>query len=104
MDNAIAVWNGNGLNGKENIQNFIQGLPSTEHNVSVCDAQPIIDEVTSNQKTLLVLVSGSVRILSNTAKPFQQTFVISAHDDKWKIVRDCFRFQDALCATRQTKL
>ncbi|XP_055305931.1 NTF2-related export protein-like [Sitodiplosis mosellana] len=97
MDNAIAAWNGNGINGKENIQEFFQGLPATEHTASVCDVQPIIDEATSNQKTLLILVSGSLRVLNNPLKQFQQTFVISAQDDKWKIVRDCFRIQDSLC-------
>lgn len=96
LDNAIAVWNGNGTTGKENIQTFIQGLPSTEHTVSTLDAQPVIDDALSNQKTLLIMVSGMFRIQNNSAKQFQQTFVVTAHEDKWKIVSDCFRIQDGL--------
>lgn len=96
LDNAIAVWNGNGTTGKENIQNFIQGLPSTEHTVTTLDAQPVIDDALSNQKTLLIMVSGMFRIQNNSAKQFQQTFVVTAHEDKWKIVSDCFRIQDGL--------
>lgn len=97
MDNAIAVFNGNSTTGKENIQTFIQGLPTTEHTVTTLDAQPvIIDDTPSNQKTLLIMVSGMFRIQNNSGKQFQQTFVISAQGDKWKIVSDCFRIQDGL--------
>lgn len=102
LENSIAVWNGNGINGKENIQNFIQGLPSTEHTVTTLDAQPVIDDAISNQKTLLIMISGLIRIRDNTGKQFQQTFVVTAHEDKWKIVSDCFRIQDALSTTNAT--
>lgn len=96
LDNACVVWNGNGTNGKDNIQKYFQDLPSTEHTVSTLDAQPIIDEATLNQKTILVMVSGYFKFGSNNSKPFQQTFMITAQGDKWKIVSDCFRTQDAL--------
>lgn len=96
LDNAIAVWNGNEINGKDNIQKFFTSLPDIEHNVITYDVQPIIDETTSNQQTLLLIVAGTVRIKKVMGKPFQQTFMITAQDDKWKIVRDCFRIQDAL--------
>lgn len=96
MDNAIAVWNGNEVIGKDNIQQFFVGLPDLEHTVATYDAQPIIDETVSNQQTLLLIVAGTIRIKSKITKPFQQTFMITAQGDKWKIVRDCFRIQDAL--------
>ncbi|XP_031630885.1 NTF2-related export protein-like [Contarinia nasturtii] len=96
LDNAIAIWNGNGTTGKENIQKFFQDLPITEHTITTLDAQPVIDEALSNQKTLLIMVSGMFRIQNNQSKQFQQTFIITAHEEKWKIVSDCFRIQDAL--------
>lgn len=101
MDNAVAVWNGNGVTGKDNIQSFYQSLPSSEHTVTTFDAQPVIDEATTNQKTLLISVSGLFRALNNSAKQFQQSFVICAQADKWKIVNDCFRIQDALCTANK---
>lgn len=97
LENGIAVWNGNEIMGSDNIQNFFIGLPDIEHNVQSFDAQPVIDETISNQQTLLLIVAGTVRIKKTTSKPFQQTFMITAQGDKWKIVRDCFRIQDALC-------
>lgn len=96
LDNAIAIWNGNGITGRENIQKFFQDLPTTEHTVTTLDAQPVIDEAVSNQNTLLIMVSGNFRVLNNSAKQFQHTFMITAQSDKWKIVSDCFRIQDAL--------
>lgn len=96
LDNAIVVWNGNGTTGKENIQKYFQELPMTEHSVTTLDAQPVIDDATLNQKTLLVMVSGMFRLQGNSQKQFQQTFMITAQGDKWKIVSDCFRIQDAL--------
>lgn len=103
LDNAIAIWNGNGTTGKDNIQSFFQDLPTTEHTVTTLDAQPVIDEATSNQKTLLIMVSGMFRVLNNSAKQFQQTFMITAQGDKWKIVSDCFRIQDALSTADKKK-
>lgn len=96
MDNAIAVWNGNEVIGKDNIQQFFVSLPDIEHTVQSYDAQPVIDETIANQQTLLLIVAGTIRIRNKVSKPFQQTFMITAQGDKWKIVRDCFRIQDAL--------
>lgn len=96
LDNAIAIWNGNGTTGKENIQKFFQDLPTTEHTITTLDSQPVIDESVSNQKTLLIMVSGMFRVSNNPGKQFQQTFMVTAQGDKWKIVSDCFRIQDAL--------
>lgn len=96
LDNAIAVWNGNEVIGKEEIQKFFITLPDIEHTVISYDVQPVIDETISNQQTLLLITAGTVRIKKTSTKPFQQTFMITAQGDKWKIVRDSFRIQDAL--------
>lgn len=103
LDSAIAVWNGNGTTGKDEIQKFFQELPSTEHKITTLDAQPVIDEATSNQKTLLIMVSGMLCLQGSSNKQFQQTFMITAQGDKWKIASDCFRIQDALSTGEQKK-
>lgn len=99
MDNAIAVWNGNGTTGKDDIQKFFHELPTTDHTITTLDAQPVIDEASSNQKTLLIMVSGLFRVQNSSQKQFQQTFMITTQGDKWKIASDCFRIQDALSTT-----
>lgn len=96
MDTAIVVWNGNATTGKDEIQKFFQDLPASEHSITTLDAQPVIDEATANQKTLLIMVSGMFRPQNSQQKQFQQTFMVTAQGDKWKIVSDCFRIQDAL--------
>lgn len=97
----MAVWNGNGTTGKEEIQKFFQGLPPSEHTITTLDAQPVIDETTSNQNTLMIMVSGMSRIQGASHKQFQQSFLVTAQGDKWKIVNDCFRVQDALCTSEK---
>lgn len=100
LENAVAIWNGNGLNGNNNIQDFILKLPSTSHRVLTFDAQPIVNEIAPNQNAIMILVCGKVQHFNSTTNGhyFQQTFVIYAQEDKWKIASDCFRIQDALCS------
>lgn len=96
LDNGLLVWNGNEALGKENIQKYFQDLPSSIHNVITLDTQPIVDESTTFAPTFIIQVSGNVKFQENPAKPFQQSFMITAQGDKWKIATDVFRLQDAL--------
>ena len=96
LDSTIFVWNGNGACGKDNIQKYFNELPASVHTISTLDAQPIVDEAVGDQLTFLIQTGGIVKYADQPRKPFQQSFIITAQDDKWKIVSDCYRFQDAL--------
>jgi len=96
LDNGLLVWNGNGASGKDNIQKYFQDLPTTEHSLTTLDAQPIVDEAVSQQLTYLIQASGTVKFQNKPSKPFQQTFMITAQGDKWKIANDSFRLQEAM--------
>ncbi|XP_014235155.1 NTF2-related export protein [Trichogramma pretiosum] len=96
MDTAILVWNGNGVEGKDKIQHFWTELPASDHTVITLDAQPVTVPAVANQLTFLVKISGQVRYHEKSAKTFNQNFLITALGDKWKIVSDCFRTQEAL--------
>lgn len=100
LDSAVATFDGNGTSGKEAIQKFYESLPASETVIASLDAQPMIDDATSN--TILLMTSGITR-LGNKQKSFQQTFVITAQGDKWKIVSDCFRIQDSLSTAALAK-
>lgn len=54
----------------------------------------VLDE--SGQFTLFIQAAGSVQLGGSETKPFQQTFLITAVGDKWKIVSDCFRLQEPI--------
>ncbi|KOC67003.1 NTF2-related export protein, partial [Habropoda laboriosa] len=71
LDTATLIWNGN-------------------------DAQPITGPEVADQLTFLVKVGGQVKYDDKALKPFNQSFLIAALGDKWKIVSDCFRVQDVL--------
>jgi NTF2-related export protein 1/2 len=94
MDNGLLVYNGNGFTGSANIAKFLSELPLTHHTISTLDAQPIVD--TSAGKTILIQTSGIVKIENNRSRAFQQTFLVTAQGDKWKIVTDTFRLQDGI--------
>lgn len=50
----------------------------------------------ANQVTFLVKTGGQVKYDDKNSKLFNQTFLITAVSDKWKIVSDCFRAQELL--------
>lgn len=41
MDNAHLIWNGNRVEGKENIEKFWTDLPTSEYSIITLDAQPV---------------------------------------------------------------
>nr|CAD7393448.1 unnamed protein product [Timema cristinae] len=96
LDTGVLVWNGNGTIGKEMIQKFFEELPSSEHVIGSLDSQPVLDSIVSSQLTCVIQVSGFVRFQDNVSKPFQQSFMITAEGDKWKIACDNFRLQESV--------
>lgn len=96
LDTATLVWNGNGFEGKDNIQKFWSDLPPSDHTVYTLDAQPISGPEVANQLTFLVRIGGQVKYDDKNPKPFNQSFLLTAAGDKWKIVSDCFRAQEVL--------
>lgn len=96
LDTASLIWNGNGVEGKDSIQKFWTDLPPSEHTVFTLDAQPITGPQIANHLTFLVKVGGMVKYDEKGPKPFNQSFIITAMGDKWKIVNDCFRAQEVL--------
>lgn len=99
LDTGLLTWNGNGITGNESIQKFFIDLPTTSHQITTLDAQPILDVAVNSQLTFLIQVSGHVKFQDKIPKSFQQNFVVTASMDKWKIVSDCFRLQEPLVAT-----
>jgi len=73
----------------------LKALPDTSHQMTTLDAQPILDS--SAGKSYLIQVSGTVKIDNQKSRAFQQSFLITAQDNKWKIVTDTFRLQDGIC-------
>ncbi|XP_066985272.1 NTF2-related export protein [Macrobrachium rosenbergii] len=93
LDEGKLVWNGNVVEKKENIQKFFEELPTSTHTITSLDSQPVNTEAVGSQATILVTTAGFV-VFKNRKSPFQQSFILTAKDDKWKLVSDVFRFQD----------
>lgn len=98
MGTATMVWNGNAVSGQDSLSEFFEMLPSSEFQINVVDCQPVHDEATPSQTTVLVVICGSVKFEGNRQRDFNQTFILTAqaspNNTVWKIVSDCFRFQD----------
>ncbi|XP_048031588.1 NTF2-related export protein 2 isoform X2 [Chanodichthys erythropterus] len=100
LDKATLVWNGNAVTGQDALAEFFESLPSSEFQVHTLDCQPVHEQATQGQTTLLVVTAGSVKFEGNKQRYFNQNFLLTAqaspNSDQpvWKIASDCFRFQD----------
>ena len=93
-ENATLVWNGNAVDGVVNIQKFlIEKIPKSSTFVQSLDAQPVLGCAVSGQTSVLVNVAGTVKYGANRPVDFQQNFLLTAKDSKWKVVTDTFRSQ-----------
>ncbi|XP_019343349.1 NTF2-related export protein 2 isoform X2 [Alligator mississippiensis] len=98
LDKATLVWNGNAFSGQEALNNFFESLPSSEFQVNMLDCQPVHEQATQSQMTVLVVTCGTVKFDGNKQRYFNQNFLLTAqatpNNPVWKIASDCFRFQD----------
>lgn len=82
----------------EVLGNFFDVLLSSEFQVNMLDCQPIREQATQVQTTVLVVTSGTVKFDGNKQRFFNQNFLLTAQSTPnstvWKIASDCFRFQD----------
>uniref|UniRef100_A0A8D2ASJ2 NTF2 domain-containing protein n=1 Tax=Sciurus vulgaris TaxID=55149 RepID=A0A8D2ASJ2_SCIVU len=89
---ATLIWNGNVVTGLDALSKFFEMLPSSEFQVNMLDCQ-----ATQPQTTVLV-TSGTVKFDGIKQRYFNQNFLLTAQSTPsstmWKIVSDCFRFQD----------
>jgi len=93
-ENATMTWNGNPIEGIQNIQKFcLDNIPKTSTYVQSLDAQPVHDSAVGGQTTVLVTVAGTVKYGHSQPVGFQQNFLITAKEAKWKVVTDTFRSQ-----------
>merc|ERR1719507_1703526 len=84
--NADMAWNGNQLDGVTNIQKFLlEKLPKSSTYVQSLDAQPVHDSAVAGQTTVLVPVAGTVKYGASQPVNFQQNFLLTAKDSKWKV-------------------
>ncbi|KAH8336959.1 hypothetical protein KR059_009302, partial [Drosophila kikkawai] len=94
INTAVFSWNGNGATGREMIERYFTELPSSAHQMTNLDAQPIMEECVGAQLTYVILASGTVKYGDQPMRNFQQSFIVTADGDKWKIVSDCYRLQE----------
>ncbi|KAI8761786.1 NTF2-related export protein 2 [Biomphalaria glabrata] len=100
QEKATLVWNGHYVSGADEIMKFFDKLPQSEYTVEGMDTQPILaDTVSKGINSIIVTVFGKVKFKESEkkvpeSKVFAQTFILSAHDNKWKIDSDNMRFMD----------
>ncbi|XP_069468724.1 NTF2-related export protein 2 [Ambystoma mexicanum] len=99
LDKATLVWNGNAVSGQEALMEFFDMLPSSEFQINVLDCQPVHEQATQGQTTVLVVACGTVNFDGNRQRYFNQNFLLTAqvtpNNTVWKIASDCFRFQSS---------
>ncbi|CAK8674814.1 NTF2-related export protein-like [Clavelina lepadiformis] len=90
---AQLVWEGNGVQGKESIEKYLQDLPGCFHIVDWFDCQPILPQFTNGNESILVAVGGTVKFDNHTLKAFVQNFTLTNVEGVWKIVSDALRLR-----------
>uniref|UniRef100_T1JER8 NTF2-related export protein n=1 Tax=Strigamia maritima TaxID=126957 RepID=T1JER8_STRMM len=96
MDDARLVWNGNCVNGKEEITMFYKNLPISETTLCSLDTQRVLGQAVNGQATIVVLVAGTIKFQEKPSTSFHQNFVLTVQKDVWKVATDCFRFQETV--------
>ncbi|XP_060548052.1 NTF2-related export protein 2 isoform X2 [Pantherophis guttatus] len=99
-DDATLVWNGNAISGQEGLAKFFEMLPSSDFQVNTFDCQPVHEQATQNQTTVLVVTCGTVKFDGNKPQYFNQNFLLTEqttnNNTVWKVMSDCLRFQESL--------
>ncbi|KAG7241785.1 hypothetical protein INR49_024755 [Caranx melampygus] len=78
LDKATLVWNGNAVSGQDALGEFFESLPSSEFQVHTLDCQPVHEQATQGQTTLLVVTGGTVKFEGNKPRFFNQNFLLTA--------------------------
>ncbi|XP_066137294.1 NTF2-related export protein 2-like [Saccopteryx bilineata] len=91
LEKAILIWNGNLITGLEALANFFDVLPSSEFQVNMLDCQPVHEQATQAQTTVLVVTSGTVKFDGNKHHFFDQNFQLTAQTTTSNPVEDCKR-------------
>ncbi|XP_039204655.1 NTF2-related export protein 2 isoform X2 [Crotalus tigris] len=98
-DDATLVWNGNAVSGQEALAKFFEMLPSSDFQVNTFDCQPVHEQATQNQTTVLVVTCGPVKFDGNKQQYFNQNFLLTEqttnNNTVWKVMSDCLRFQES---------
>ncbi|XP_032832752.1 NTF2-related export protein 2 [Petromyzon marinus] len=98
LETATLVWNGTAVTGLEGLAKFFEQLPSSEHQPTMLDCQPVPEAASQGRTTVLVVTSGTVKFDGNRQRYFSQNFLLTAQGTGagtvWKVASDCFRFQD----------
>lgn len=91
-DSASLLYAGNLYKTKAQIVKLIQNTPPCSHTVDTVDCQEVGLKYTNGKKTILVVVTGTVKYESEKKlKGFHQTFTIVNMDQKWKIMSETIR-------------
>uniref|UniRef100_A0A8C5DA01 NTF2-related export protein n=1 Tax=Gouania willdenowi TaxID=441366 RepID=A0A8C5DA01_GOUWI len=87
------------VSGQEALTEFIESLPSSKCQVQSLDCQPVNEQASQGQTTLLVAAGGNVMFERNKSRFFNRNFLLTAqaspnnNQPVWKIASDCFRFR-----------
>ena len=71
----------------------------TTVSISPYSSQPVDDAVTDKKTTMMVTAQGKIKFHGRSFVAFNETFIMTENEQKWKIVSDIFRSQDDSLST-----
>ena len=98
QDTSKLLWNGNFVEGRERISNFLRQLPPSEHVIQSFDAQPMLADWNEETQScsILVIVHGEVYFGTGLSmnpprsdyQPFYHQFTLSPDISKIRSPQD----------------
>ncbi|KAH7726958.1 NTF2-related export protein [Aphelenchoides avenae] len=85
------IWNGNNVDGLQNIQSFWSNLPATEHELRSVDAHPL--SISGDEKAIVSQVVGTVAV-GGVTHAYTQTLILLNEDGNYRVKSDRIRFID----------
>lgn len=89
-DHATLAWNGNLVKTKGSVLEFYGNLPTISTTLMCIDAQPISESVSGEKTSILVTCNGRMSFSKQT-RCFNESFMLTAENNVWKIVSDTYR-------------
>ncbi|CAL8119220.1 unnamed protein product [Orchesella dallaii] len=92
LETSVMIWDGNPVLGRDQIQKFIEHLPSLTFSLNAMDTHPASVLAVGPRKAYFIKIAGMYRVSGpGCQKQFSQDIIVTAEGDKWRIASDIFR-------------
>ncbi|CAL8074342.1 unnamed protein product [Calicophoron daubneyi] len=94
MDNVTLLWNGNRVETRQPVVEFLNKLPKSSCVLHSLSAQPVHKSLSGDRLLVLVNVFGTIKFDQYPIHLFSETFFLTQENSLWRVQSVTFRFID----------